>query len=417
MAEATVSGQGKSLAMWFPRSANRDAQPSVELHFNLWRMGHHGQKSDGILARDMLDVGIMVKDPNGLDSICLYLPTKIDASNIEDLSLRFVGHVLPTGVFNESLTGSSGHDGSLVKIHRLSGEPYCSIFNFPTSNGSISSSYIVVKQDLDGSVITIGLEALKLGCSGLAAGENLYFRLRIAMPENSSGIFFSSTSPSNKWLTSSIDVVEHMDFRLNQNRTLNPGIPQYLVDQDSPNYVPVKRLDFLLVVGVAVDLVIGHRDFHKCRLLETDLWKSYASEAHLKKGMVIYHWKEMNGGKPIKDFNAFVKLRVKLSGWQIIKSYLIIALIFGAICGASGNLVYDLIKSALKADGHELSQSAARCHDAPGAMGSLSASELDRKVGAPPQARKSNEPTTKDGRLEPPNSGNMMTTTVGGGAQ
>jgi len=56
---------------------------------------------------------------------------------------------------------------------------------------------------------------------------------------------------------------------------------------------------------------------------------------------VIYHWKNEAKDGSLEDFNAFVKLRLRLSGKRIIWRYLLIASLFGVIVGVCGNTVYD----------------------------------------------------------------------------
>lgn len=342
MAAGIENGQGKSMAIWFPRNATGAGQPSVDLHFNLWRLGHRGQEADKKQPSDLLDIGILIKSPSDVDRVSFYLPTRIDRPDIVDLGPKFSDGALATGIFNEPLTATNGSPNSVIILEKAPHDTYCRVLCFPTSNNLISESDLEVRPEYDGTTITITSTALNTGAQG--SGEDLYIRLRITIPKNGANTFINAAIPEDKWFASGLDVTEYLDFRLNQPRNLNPGISRQMVAAGSPTHVPIKRLAFLLVVGVAVDVVVGHPSFHKCRLLERDLWKSYVDEAHLRKGMVIYHWRALTD-KHLEDFNAFVKLRLRLSGWRIIKRYLIIALLFGAMAGVLGNTFYDGLKS------------------------------------------------------------------------
>jgi len=357
MAVQAANGHGKSMAIWFPLKTPSTAPatatpvppPTASLHFNLWRLGHKGQEADGSTTPDLLDIGIMVSSPTQLSEVSFYLPTEIDHGDVEDLAPKLISHELATGIFNEPLTASNGHKGNLILLENAASARHCGVFNFPTTGGKISASDLKITHEYDGTTFKITDTALATACTGLNPNDKLYFRLRIRIPKNGANTFINAAIPDDKWFTSGVDVTEYLDFRLNQARNLNKGIARHLPVVPSPAVpVRIERLDFLLVVGVAVDVVVGHPNFHKCRLLEKDLWKTYVDEEHLRKGMVIYHWKGDPGTGHLVDFNAFVKLRVRLSGKRIIKRYLLIALLFGAIAGVFGNLLYDGLKGGLK---------------------------------------------------------------------
>lgn len=345
-----ANGQGRSIAIWFPQketptgnpSVEPSVKPSVELHFNLWRLGHGGQDTDKGYVPDLLDVGIMVTAPSKLASVSFYLPFPIENKDITDLGPKFADASLATGIFNDTITATNSPSESVIVLKRACSTTHCGVLTFSTSGSRISESYINIKQDFDGSIITVTQEALDSGIRGIAQNDKLYLRLRITIPKNGADTFFNAAVPDDGWFTSSMDVTECLDFRLNQARNLNSGISGKMAAANSPTAVPITRLDFLLVVGVAVDVVVGYSNFHKCRLLEKDIWRYYVDEAHLKKGMVVYHWKkEKNDDNPLVDFNAFVKLRVRLSSWRIIKQYWVIAFLFGGIVGVFGNTLYD----------------------------------------------------------------------------
>ena len=321
--------------------------PAASLHFNLWRLSHRGQEADGSATPDLLDIGIMVSSPTALEAVSFYLPTEICCEDVDDLGPKFSAHALATGIFNEPLTASNGHTGNLIILQNTTSARYCGVFSFPTTAGRISSTDLKITQECDGTTVTITDTALTTACRGLNPEDKLYFRLRIRIPKNGANTFINAVVPDDKWFTSGVDVTEYLDFRLNQARNLNTGISRHLPVAPAASAPPSVRIgcvDFLLVVGVAVDVVVGHPEVRKCRLLEKDLWKSYVDEEHLRKGMVIYHWKDDHGSGHLVDFNAFVKLRVRLSGMRIIKRYLMIALLFGAIAGVFGSLRNDGLK-------------------------------------------------------------------------
>lgn len=375
MAVPSAKVHGKSVAIWFPlkpQSATAGTTPSVptaSLHFNLWRLSHKGQEADGSPTPDLLDIGIMVSSPTQLAEVSFYLPTEIDQSNVEDLAPKLASPELATGIFNEPLTTSNGHTGNLIFLaNATTSGRHCGVFTFPATEGTISTSDLKITAEYEGTTFTITNTALATACGGLNPSDKLYFRLRVRIPKNGANTFINAAIPHDKWFTSGVDVTEYLDFRLNQARNLHKGISRHLAAVPPPGVpapVRIERVDFLLVVGVDVDVVVGHPNFHKCRLLEKDLWKTYVDEEHLRKGMVIYHWKGDPGTSHLVDFNAFVKLRVRLSGKRIIKRYLLIGLLFAAVSGVLGNLLYDGLKRLCDAALSRISQAAASAPELP----------------------------------------------------
>lgn len=413
MASSAANAQGKSMAIWFPLKEAASPQPSVELHFNLWRMGHSSQKLDKAQAPDLLDIGIMVTAPSGLNSVSIYLPIAISTSEIKDLGHLLFDDRLATGIFNEELDATNGPQVIILK--KASGATHCRVVKFVNTHGQIPESDLEVREEFEGTTLTITSTALDAGIYGARPDEKVYFRLRITIPKN--GSFFSAAIPDDKWLTSGVDVTEYLDFRLNQARNLNPGISRRLTNAKS---VRIARLDFLLVVGVAVDVVVGHPEFHKCRLLETDLWKSYVDEAHLQKGMVIYHWREVppRSGQVV-DFNAFVKLRLRLSGWRIIRQYLLIAFVFGIIVGLFSNTLYDAAKwgvgqgvAGIWGTKESVAPSSLLGSEAPAAKALEPATPVTNGAKAL-QGGAGHAPTVNGGKLGSPPNGNGGTDTSG----
>ena len=145
-----ANGQGRSIAIWFPQKGTPTGAPSVELHFNLWRLGHGGQDTDKGYVPDLLDVGIMVTSPSDLASVSFYLPFPIENKDITDLGPKFTDASLATSIFNETLTATNGPSGSVIVLKTASGTTHCGVLDFSTSGSQISKSYLNVEQDFDG---------------------------------------------------------------------------------------------------------------------------------------------------------------------------------------------------------------------------------------------------------------------------
>ncbi len=341
MADSIANGHGKSMAIWFPLKTTATTSPVVDLHFNLWRLDHRKQKAKKSSVLDLLDIGILISRPSDFNSVKFYLPINIERKDIEDLGPKFQNHSIATSIFNERLKVSTDQNNVIV-LEGADNVVFCGVFRFPTTGNQISENDLEIDPEHEGTTFTITQTALTDACRTLKPGNKLYFRFRIKIPKVGFGTFVNAAVPHDRWLTSGMDVTEYLDFRLNQARNLHPGIARNLplatLEPESSPLAEINRVDFLLAVGVTVDVVVGYPEFHKCRLLEKDLWKSYVDEAHLNNGLVVYHWRALSKDKKIIDFNAFVKLRLRLSGLGIIWRYLCFAVLIGVV----GNSAYSL---------------------------------------------------------------------------
>jgi hypothetical protein len=334
----------QSMATWF--SPKKSVSTKIDLHFNLWRLKDHDRAS-----RDFLDIGVMITAPTGLDEIHFYLPFEIAKSDVVDLGSKFTESELATSIFNEKLAAKNS-SAAVVQLTRESDSTtYCYVYKLPSVSSTsayIDNSVMAVEKRFEGTEIVITNNALSAACSAIEDDERLYIRFRVFVPDDA---FVNSSIPQDRFFLSGFDVVECLDLRLNETRNLPPGLRPAMVAARRDSAVVISRLDFLLAVRVTADFVGGYRDFHKCRLLESGAWNDYADDAEIPNGMVVYHWREIAGGgsstdtkSTIEDFNAFVKLRQRVSGRPTIRAYLAAAVAIGVFVGLIGNGTYDLIK-------------------------------------------------------------------------
>jgi hypothetical protein len=343
----TNSEQGKSAAIWFKAKLAPDGGvASANIHFNFWR--NSAQKRKSTLS-DFLDIGVLITNTSALESVCVFLPFKVDPDGIEDLGHLFAQAKIAIGVFNEGLICQSGARPRTFDLIRESNrEHYCRIFSFKDDSDGIQDGYIEYTEEGGGTILTITSSALSQAAQNLTDGQKTYFRLRVNLPPLNP--FVRIIAPEDRWLLSGFESVEYTDFRINEARNLSEAIER-LASKGAR--VPITRVDFLLVVGVAADVTGGHKNFHKCRLLERELWDAYYDNGRkraIPEGMVIYHWKEAVGSesdvKEISDFGAFVKFRRRHSQ---IATYVWIALGLGAIGGVGGNALWALGIAAIGA--------------------------------------------------------------------
>jgi hypothetical protein len=160
--------------------------------------------------------------------------------------------------------------------------------------------------------------------------------------------FVRTITPRDRYFQSGFEEVEYVDFRLNEARTLPIRVESLMrADSAGGQPVPLTRVAFLTAIPVLADLTLSSRQQHKSRLLEHDFWNEYVPSG-IPDGMMVYHWRE---DKPegVEDFSAFVKMRTRRSGRQILKNYLMIAFAFGVLGNLTASAIEPWISSMFNA--------------------------------------------------------------------
>ncbi len=153
--------------------------------------------------------------------------------------------------------------------------------------------------------------------------------------------FVRAIPTPDRLLQSGFEEVEYIDFRLNEARTLPEQVETMMRTELANMRIKLRLVAFLTAVPVRSELSVSHRQSHKLRLLEHQLWNKYVPGG-IPEGMMVYHWKEdrPNG---IDDFSAFVKLQTRRSGRSTLIKYLAVAFLFGVL----GNLAASSLEEPL----------------------------------------------------------------------
>lgn len=325
-------GNGQSMAVWY---SQKEPGPPAEatLHFNLW----HFEPPKGA-HQTFLDVGLLLTQHKHVGDIFIYVPTKL-SSDLQDLAPKLNDSDTIVGVFNEPLFRE---DGERDSIHLKKADDdgaknlFARVWRFEDAEWTKAEPCA----DIPGTIIQINAMAMERARNGLPDDANIYFRFRIAFPRPASNPFVRTIKPGDVPLLSGFDRLECVDFRLNESRNLPPTISRMMSDNGNSHFT-ILQIHFLLATDVRADYVSGHRQFHKCRMLESGIWEAYAG-TDLPAHMVIYHWKVPHGEgstAPVRDFNAFLKFRIRESNRKTIGRFIL----FAALIGALGSYVSSYI--------------------------------------------------------------------------
>ncbi|MGE0603316.1 MAG: hypothetical protein AB7O46_05960 [Xanthobacteraceae bacterium] len=334
-----------SCAVW-SELLNEAVPCDGEVHFNYWRLSRPRNR---LLAwviscfvtpkRDFVEVGVWLDNPAAVSKVVIYLPGH--EWSLEDVGLKFNNPNIAQGIFNEQLTSRRAGDPQppCVELQKPDESIFCRVHLFSEDGKTLPINQLSVAKVGGGKSITITRPALDQ-IANIGRNAPAYFRLRAYWHGAAAGNpFVTEERPHDRAFQSSFSVLEFIDFRLNESRTLPREIAQPLT---KPGLVKCRLIAFLTAVPIQSDIVMSSSDPNKKRMLERDLWTEYVNG--LPKGMVVYHWRRPPKGNgdvapaadgALKDFTAIVKIHKRHTGVAALLLYLFLAFLIAI----AGNLV------------------------------------------------------------------------------
>ncbi|MCK1298146.1 hypothetical protein IVB33_05420 [Bradyrhizobium sp. 24] len=340
-----------SMAVWGRRKAGTATAATVEVHFNYWRIAgskvkktSDAKKLSEIAGKDFVEIGIFLRGAAEVDQFSVYLPGVGTDWRLEDCGHRFAELEIAQGIFNLQLSshllGAPGP--KRIDLVEAANGNFCRVHVFPTVGDSIDPTQLIQSPNAEGLVVTITQKAITEACYQHPADKPVYFRLRAYyVGADKRNPFVKTVKPYDRFLQTGFSVVEYLDFRLNEARTL-PGSIETLMRQGDGTLVPTILVAFLTAVPVQSDVTtISWDKTHKKRVLENDLWTKYVPTG-IPRGMTVIHWKdEGKDEKPIRDFSAFVKMQTRLVSWPLLLTSFAVAFIFGILGNLSASWIWE----------------------------------------------------------------------------
>lgn len=285
-------------------------------------------------ATSFLDIG--VKFSNIESRINIYLPFIIQ-ENIYDsqMGLKVANDVLLlSAIFNTEIKNITFSDSRYhhSDITFSSGEEIRFFTNIELINSNSFGNGVELHHvEEEGTIISFPLSNfdLKEKTSG-------YFRFRLILEGANKKALSTYYKPSDRFLLTTEETVEVIDFRINEVRNTPESINCFITEK-----VPLDAVHFFIIREVESEFVMSDKSYSRCRFLEGDLWKKYLQTKHLKSiqrvpKMLIFHWKETSkpkndnndiDSKRLNNFSAFAKFRYPRYSLFIILRSIMIALI------------------------------------------------------------------------------------------
>lgn len=314
------------ICIWLTHAPVEQQHPlpkEIECHFNLWMLNHIGHHPQAKLDC-FLDIGIMLNHASESTHINIFIPDRINKSNIQDLGQTFKDRSeLVSAVFNEDYGVLARAMEKTIEVQRADATPLFDIYMLDLDND------ISVESQFGGSTICIRIP------EHLKAKKHYYrIRLKCAFVDRTGFIY---TPPASSILEGAFFQTELVDFRVNEKRNL-PGSLLETVRQNGD--VQFTKTHFFLMREASDDYIFSHKP-PGGRQLERDIWKVYVGEDYSFEQITAYHWKETASPD---SFSVFVKFRSFHSGPRTILIALGVVIALGVASGFLGNLLYSLIQ-------------------------------------------------------------------------
>jgi hypothetical protein len=364
-----------SLALWYECREKQTTKLPVELHFNLWR-------DLAVSGTNFFDVGILFKNLNGqrstettneaglesaagrfetdlaplgsisneLKRLFMFIPGELNASQLIDLSPLMVHGKTLNAVFNDVVKITRFRERSFET--RIEGQPHLTFHNVDITQ-DVNFQAIEMERDRLGTLITFNSRL----CRRFDSSGDHYIRIRFKLDERTHDLFSSEQSPSDGFLTSTINQTELTEFRLNERRSFPEAIGERVSSEES-EYFDIRTINYFLMRDRRFELVEAHTHFRKMRLLEDDLWRHYLrgtppgsrSPGRLEKAaksaehrIIIYQWR-VDAKPTIKNFIAFANFRSPVTNLLL---YAIVIVILGAAGAAVDAILADVYKNLI----------------------------------------------------------------------
>lgn len=290
-----------SFALWFSSESPEQENFIAEVHFNLWNM--HYNKA----MPPSLDIGIKTEKSKKCSEINLFIPFKIDITNICDLGNSLKSSEILCNVFNEDYITSHQGGEKILKVIDNTSNAIMNIYCLDISND------IKIEEKFYGTLVKIKYPNVLRDIPIPS-----YFRLRIH--SKSFKQIIKSYNPKNIFLQSATSTIEAIDFRFNDYRSLHPSLLEMMREGTSYS---IGKVHFLLLTEADVEVQYSSTP-SSARELETEIWDGYFKNI-LGKNIVAYHWKfkKENNNKLIENCIMFVKTKVHKCNWLTILLYII----------------------------------------------------------------------------------------------
>ncbi|WP_165253991.1 hypothetical protein [Adlercreutzia sp. ZJ304] len=331
-----------SLAIWAKNNNNDSAcvGPTIEkLHFNYWYL------DCGTNAAPCLDIGILLSSFESLSELMIWLPFKIENTDVSDLACGLKDASLLGAVFNDEYRVDS-MKGKACYVHLISRSPSQDSTGFILYELDVNSDIKIRSFEgtgQRGTILSILVENLHdlSKASSNDCGKRCYFRFRIQASGMQDAFVFGR---NYKWFDAifrdTLTATKLMDFRVNQSRSLPKTLCETI--DSCGGYLSIEALHFLLLTRDTTTVSSG--EHVTMRRLEKSVWDCYLPIVNRKNAavtddIIAYHWKQKGdvsnpSGRrsgSFSEWDVFIVLKFIHKSIKNLTIYFMFAILLGIV--------------------------------------------------------------------------------------
>lgn len=273
--------------------SDRSSKKITEVHINIWKIQNCGIKSK---TRFFFDFGVKL-DPT-IKDVCLFVPFEINERGKDfDLvrKLKDSNQLLCT-VFNMDLKSYSSQKEQFSEVrNEATNKPEFYLYQLGASNFSLEQFKIGENghSKFIGTLLKITLieEINKINTP-------LYIRFRIE-PKNFKYVI-RSEHISNDLLQAAFSEIDMIDFRLNEQRDINPEVINK-IRSEGYDFFSFNKVHLFFMAETTESIQNGSSIKTDSRLLEKNLWKNYIPDSTKDRCYIAHHWKKSLNQEKVTD--------------------------------------------------------------------------------------------------------------------
>jgi len=295
-----------SIAVWWQKNSD---DVGLHLDVNIWL--------DSKAEQDYIEFGLKLKKPPKGNEIYIFLPCRVDQSNVKDKIKKLSEGNITKALFNEKMRISQG-DGGFHTVEYLSDLKKDQGFRYCQLNESKDFNFEEVSENdcgIVGTKITINLKEHKQDISN-------YYRFRIKAGLDK----LKTTSGENiSVLDGLVKEVSFVEVCINSSRKL-PNLISDILDQDQK----IQSMNLFIMTDILTTFTFESQETESTRMLEKHIWNDYLDRSTEDRGVVANHWKKSD----FHDYSLFVKIRRARKTWKAALGVILVLL----VSGVAGNL-------------------------------------------------------------------------------
>jgi hypothetical protein len=331
-----------SIAIWYETtqaSGEKNAGPAstLQLHVNLWRLRAGPRRTREVT---FLDLGLLITPKDDIARLKIFLPFRVSVDDLVDLGEQLRKPQILVAIFNDDLQIHGAHDRRFAVDTRAGKRLFSSrILEIGSDFRINAEEYESAGIRLNGTILEIERRVFE-PADGYSSG---YIRFRIILSGQNAEAFCTEYRPKDRPLLTAFDRTEIVDFRLNERRNLPLRLTESLGQRPSCLF-NISEINYFLAREVHEELELAHRDFHKCRSLEGQIWNDYARAGLGQLEMdqtIIYYWRTKYEEDKFEDFNALTKFRRREVSGKTILLFIFSAILIGAIGSLTASFIWE----------------------------------------------------------------------------